>query len=84
MPNGLINNVSQGFGGRARDVTIVENCNFLNGLQEGFCILAHRGFKHLEQALHEKGMKFLRPPRVNTGEKLSKTEVRQTKTIASL
>ncbi|XP_028166100.1 uncharacterized protein LOC114356912 [Ostrinia furnacalis] len=50
-PNGLVNYVSQGFGGRASDVTIVENCKFLNGLQPGTCILADRGFKHLEQML---------------------------------
>ncbi|CAK1594367.1 unnamed protein product [Parnassius mnemosyne] len=83
-PNGLVNYVSQGFGGRASDVTIVENCNFLDGLQQGTCILADRGFKHLEQILHEKGIKLLRPPSVNAGAKLSKTEVRQTKIIASL
>ncbi|XP_028177251.1 uncharacterized protein LOC114365028 [Ostrinia furnacalis] len=83
-PNGLVNYVSQGFGGRASDVTIVENCKFLNGLQPGTCILADRGFKHLEQMLHEKGMKLLRPPSVSAGTKLSKSEVRQTKIIASL
>ncbi|CAH2104027.1 unnamed protein product [Euphydryas editha] len=64
-PNGLVNYVSQGFGGRTSDVTIVENCNFLKGLQQGTCILADRGFKHLEQILHEKGMKLLRPPSVH-------------------
>ncbi|KAJ8909407.1 hypothetical protein NQ315_004532 [Exocentrus adspersus] len=79
-PNGLVNYVSQG----TSDVTIVENCNFLDGLQQGTCILADRGFKHLEQILHEKGMKLLRPPSVNAGAKLTKTEVRQTKIIASL
>ncbi|CAH2100747.1 unnamed protein product [Euphydryas editha] len=83
-PNGLVNYVSQGFGGRTSDVTIVENCNFLKGLQQGTCILADRGFKHLEQILHEKGMKLLRPPSVHAGTKLSNTEVRQTKIIASL
>lgn len=83
-PNGLVNYVSQGFGGRTSDITIVENCNFLDGLQLGTCILADRGFKHLERKLHEKGMKLVRPPSVNVGAKLSKTEVRQTKIIASL
>lgn len=83
-PNGLVNFVSQGFGGRTSDVTIVENCNFLNGLQRGTFILADRGFKHLEKILHEKGIKLLRPPTVNAGEKLTKAQVRQTKIIASL
>ncbi|GBP32018.1 hypothetical protein EVAR_21051_1 [Eumeta japonica] len=44
----------EGFGGRTSDVTIVENCNFLDELQPGSCILADRGFKHIEQILHEK------------------------------
>lgn len=83
-PNGLVNYVSQGFGGRTSDVTIVENCNFLDGLQQETCILADRGFKHLEQILYGRGIKLLRPPSVNAGAKLSKIEVRQTKIIASL
>lgn len=83
-PNGLINYISPGFGGRASDVVIVENCDFLDGLPPGTVILADRGFKHLEQILHEKGMKLLRPPTVHSGSKLTKTEVRQTKIIASL
>ncbi|CAH1972125.1 unnamed protein product [Acanthoscelides obtectus] len=83
-PNGLVNYVSHGIGGRTSDATIVENCNFLDGLPQGSCCLADRGFKHLEQILHEKGLKLLRPPSVNAGAKLSKTEVRQTKIIASL
>ncbi|KAF9412224.1 hypothetical protein HW555_009209, partial [Spodoptera exigua] len=83
-PNGLVNYVSQGFGGRTSDVTIVENCSFLNGLQPGTIILADRGFKHLEPLLQAKGMKLLRPPSVRAGAKLTKSEVKQTKIIASL
>ncbi|XP_041986258.1 uncharacterized protein LOC121738345 isoform X1 [Aricia agestis] len=83
-PNGLVNYVSQGFGGRTSDVTIVENCSFINGLEPGTYILADRGFKHLEPLLHAKGMKLLRPPSVSAGAKLTKSEVRQTKIIASL
>ncbi|XP_022818861.1 uncharacterized protein LOC111362877 [Spodoptera litura] len=83
-PNGLVNYVSQGFGGRTSDVVIVENTDFLDKLQPGTCILADRGFKHLEQILHSKGIKLLRPPSVSAGVKLSKSEVRQTKIIASL
>ncbi|XP_063547068.1 uncharacterized protein LOC134754659 [Cydia strobilella] len=83
-PNGLVNYISQGFGGRTSDIAIVENCNFLDGLQPGTVILADRGFKHLEQILHQKGIKLLRPPSVSGGAKLSKAEVRLTKIIASL
>lgn len=83
-PNGLVNFVSQGFGGRTSDVAVLENCKFLEGLHPGSVILADRGFKHLEQMLNQKGIKLLRPPSVGTGEKLSKDQVRQTKIIASL
>lgn len=83
-PNGLVNYISPGFGGRASDVTIVENCNFLDYLDPGTAILADRGFKHVEQTLSKKGIKLLRPPSVASGSKLSKEEVRQTKIIASL
>ncbi|KAK9736907.1 DDE superfamily endonuclease [Popillia japonica] len=83
-PNGLVNYISPGFGGRTSDVIIVENCDFLNGLQQGTFILADRGFKHIEQILNEKGVGLLRPPTVKAGTKLSKAEVRQTKIIASL
>ncbi|KAF9416060.1 hypothetical protein HW555_006472, partial [Spodoptera exigua] len=69
-PNGLVNYVSQGFGGRTSD--------------PGTIILADRGFKHLEPLLQAKGMKLLRPPSVRAGAKLTKSEVKQTKIIASL
>lgn len=83
-PNGLINYISPGFGGRASDVTILENCNFLDSLEPGNCILADRGFKHVDQILHIRGITMLRPPSVASGSKLTKEEVRQTKIIASL
>jgi hypothetical protein len=83
-PNGLVNYISPGFAGRTSDVTIVENCDFLDGLEQGTFILADRGFKHIEQILNKKGIKLLRPPSVKAGLKLTKAEVRQTKVIASL
>lgn len=83
-PNGLINYISPGFGGRASDVTILENCNFLDFLEPGNCILADRGFKHVEQVLHKKGIQLVRPPTVASGSKLTTDEVRKTKIIASL
>lgn len=83
-PNGLVNYISPGFGGRASDVTILQNCNFLDGLQPGNIVLADRGFKHVESILDAKGIKLLRPPSVPSGTKLSKQQVLQTKIIASL
>lgn len=83
-PNGLINYISPGFGGRTSDVTLMQNCIFSDVLEQGTFVLADRGFKHVEQVLNEKGVKLLRPPSVAAGSKLSKAEVRQTKIIASL
>ncbi|KAK9870466.1 hypothetical protein WA026_008025 [Henosepilachna vigintioctopunctata] len=83
-PNGLINFVSSGFGGRASDIIVLENCKFLETLEPGTVVLADRGLKHVEQMLAEEGIKLLRPPSVTTGSKLSKDVVRQTKVRASL
>ncbi|XP_030031027.1 uncharacterized protein LOC115447884 isoform X2 [Manduca sexta] len=83
-PDGLVNFVSNGYAGRISDVNLLENSKFLECLQPGACILADRGFKHLELYLSQKGFVLLRPPSVPTGIKLSKADVKQTKQIASL
>lgn len=83
-PDGLVNYISPGYTGRISDVLLVENCNFLDGLEPGTHILADRGFKHIEQVLLQRGVKLLRPPSVPAGSKLTKKEARQTKEIASL
>lgn len=46
--------------------------------------MADRGFKHLEQCLKKAGITLVRPPSVETGVKMSKTEAKFTKQIASL
>ena len=46
--------------------------------------MADRGFKHVEQYLRTQGVHLVRPPSVTTGTKLSKSEARETKRIASL
>ncbi|XP_060804273.1 uncharacterized protein LOC106136451 isoform X2 [Amyelois transitella] len=83
-PDGLVNYISPGYGGRTSDVCVVETCNFLNTLEKGSCILADRGFKHIEQMVLQASLHLVRPPSVSTGSKLSKEEARQTKQIASL
>lgn len=83
-PDGLVNYISPGYGGRTSDVCVVETSNFLNTLEKGSCILADRGFKHIEQMVLQAGLHLVRPPSVSTGSKLSKQEARQTKQIASL
>ncbi|KAL4706943.1 hypothetical protein ACJJTC_005212 [Scirpophaga incertulas] len=83
-PNGLVNYISPGYGGRVTDTCLVETCDFIKCLEPGMCVMADRGFKHVESYLLKHGVKLMRPPSVVTGTKLSKTEVRETKQIASL
>lgn len=83
-PDGIINYISPGYGGRISDVSLVEDCNFLDQLEPGVSILADRGFKHIEQLLLQKGFNLVRPPSVSANLKLSKAEARKTKEIASL
>ncbi|GBP40402.1 hypothetical protein EVAR_25254_1 [Eumeta japonica] len=73
-----------GYGGRITDTCLVEQCDFIRCLQPGMYVMADRGFKHVEQYLRKEGVQLVRPPSVTTGAKLSKSEVRETKQIASL
>lgn len=49
-----------------------------------FMYLTDSWFKHLELYFSQRGFVLLRPPKIPAGMKLSKTEVKQTKQIASL
>ncbi|KAJ8982163.1 hypothetical protein NQ317_013948 [Molorchus minor] len=71
-PNGLVNYISPGFEGRITDTCLVESCDFVKTLKNGMCVMADRGFKHVE------------PASVETGVKMSKSEAELTKQIASL
>ncbi|CAH2094798.1 unnamed protein product [Euphydryas editha] len=66
-PNGLVNYISQGYGGRISDVCLVENCGFLNSLPIGAHVMADRGFKHIETLLLGIQCKLIRPPSIVSG-----------------
>ncbi|XP_046398767.1 uncharacterized protein LOC124165410 [Ischnura elegans] len=83
-PDGLINFLSDGYGGRATDVSIVKDCGYLNELPDGCEVMADRGFKGIDHLLAEKGCRLVRPPSVKVGEKCSKADVIYSKRIASL
>ncbi|CAH1997137.1 unnamed protein product [Acanthoscelides obtectus] len=83
-PNGLINFISSGFGGRTTDVQIVEKSDLINVIPENCIIMADRGFKHIETILHKKSASLLRPPSISAKQKLTKAEVNKTKIIAAL
>lgn len=83
-PNGLVNYISLGYGGRITDTCLVETCNFIDFLQPKMCVMADRGFKHVEVCLRKMGVQLVRPPSVVSGAKLTKSEAKETKQIASL
>ena len=52
-PDGTINFISEGFGGRASDATIVQESKYTEALCEGCDCMADRGFKDVEQSLRK-------------------------------
>ncbi|KAI8441274.1 hypothetical protein MSG28_014913 [Choristoneura fumiferana] len=83
-PDGFINFVSEGYGGRISDMYLVEQSGYLEIIPANATILADRGFKHLESHLVKKSVKVLRPPSVLKGTKMTKAEVIDSKILASL
>lgn len=83
-PNGLVNYISPGFVGRITDTCLIESCDFLQCLHGGMCVMADRGFKHVEQYLHKANVLLVRPPSIEGGIKLTKSAAKKTKQIASL
>lgn len=83
-PDGFINFISEGYGGRTSDALLFEDCGFLNMLSPGDVVMADRGFKNITHLLGRQGCTLLRPPSVSAGTKLNKEEVLETKRIAAL
>ncbi|XP_030746851.1 uncharacterized protein LOC115875514 [Sitophilus oryzae] len=84
-PDGFINFISCGYGGRASDVAIFEDCGgYLKVLAENCVIMADRGFKQIETSLRKKKCTLVRPPSVLSNVKKTKDDVLLTKRIASV
>lgn len=83
-PDGLINFISEGYGGRASDSIIFEDCGFLNLLPKNSAVMADRGFKNVAHLLQQKECTLIRPPSVSTKVTPTKSEVLETKKIAAL
>jgi len=83
-PDGFINFVSAGFGGRVSDILLFEKCGIIDKLPSGCGVMADRGFKGIQTLLLDKNCELIRPPSVSTNAKLSKEEALETKRIASL
>lgn len=83
-PDGLVNFISEGYGGRASDVLIVEDCGFLDKLHPNMQIMSDRGFKNISHLLQQKGCELVRPPSVAAGTRSTAEEVKHAKRIAAL
>lgn len=83
-PDGLVNYISGGYGGRSTDFNITEDCGFLDRLSPGMQIMADRGFKNLASLLQQKGCELIRPPSVSSKVQSTKQEVKESKRIAAL
>lgn len=83
-PDGFVNFVSAGFGGRVSDANIVENSGFLDVLPPNCTVLADRGFKYVDALLSRNQNNLLRPPSLAKDQKLTKQDAIKSKVIASL
>lgn len=83
-PDGLVSYISCGYGGRATDIVIVEDCGYLNHLQPGSTVMADRGFKNISTKLEQIGCGLVRPPSVSADVRSTKEEVKTSKQIAAL
>ncbi|KAL4709401.1 hypothetical protein ACJJTC_001197 [Scirpophaga incertulas] len=83
-PDGTINFVSDGYGGRVTDTDIFEDCKILERMPKGSAIMADRGFKTIASDVQMHGCHLVRPPSVSTTKASTKEEVIETKRIAAL
>ncbi|XP_043202322.1 uncharacterized protein LOC122370632 isoform X2 [Amphibalanus amphitrite] len=83
-PNGFVNFISKGCGGRSSDMAILETSGFMDNLEPGMIVMADRGFKSLEPLLAQKGCTLVRPSSVSSSSVMTKKEVKWSKQIASL
>lgn len=83
-PNGFINFISSGYGGRVDDATLFEDCKIIDKIPKGSTILADRGFKHIAPIVEKNGCRLVRPPSVKSGTVCDKADVIDTKRIAAV
>ncbi|VEN38659.1 unnamed protein product [Callosobruchus maculatus] len=92
-PDGFINFISKGFGGRISDEQLFQKSGLLEELPEACAVIADRGFKNtvslldnknIVSLLDKKNIQLIRPPLVNSGVNLSESDVLQVKRIAAL
>ncbi|XP_054715697.1 uncharacterized protein LOC129225127 [Uloborus diversus] len=83
-PDGTVNFISQGYGGRTTDAAIVEDSGYLQMLFPQLDVMADRGFKNISHLLQQRQCNLIRPPSVSQNEAMSAEEVQLTKQIAAV
>lgn len=78
-PNGIVNFISPGVGGRTSDAETVSQSEYLDSLKPVAAVLVDRGSKHIENLVIEKDCTLIRSLTVNSEKQLSHDEVIATK-----
>lgn len=82
-PQGFIAFISTGYGGRASDKFITENCGFLDSLETGDVVMADRGFL-IEEELRNRGVELHIPAFTKGKSQLHPIEIENTRKIANV
>jgi len=82
-PKGVISFILSGYGGRASDKMITENCGFLNKLLPGDIVLADRGFD-IRESVGVMCAEVDIPAFTKGKKQLSAKEVKSTRKIANV
>ncbi len=82
-PQGTINFISQGFGGRTSDVEIVKSSGYLDLICTGDVVLADRGFT-VEELFGLLGAKLITPSFMGKQDQLSQLQVETSRNISNV
>lgn len=88
-PDGLINFVSNGYGGHSSDLDIVKDCGYLNTIKNGMSVMVNADssgdFNHFSPLIKKVGCKLVKVPSIATINKFSsKKEERLNKSTAAV
>ena len=83
-PNGIINFISKGYGGRISDLDITRKSGYLDNLQDGNMVMGDRGFKTINPLLLDRNCTLVTPASVFDGKNSSVEQVTTSRKIASL
>ncbi|XP_074113965.1 uncharacterized protein LOC141537024 [Cotesia typhae] len=82
-PNGFISYLSKGYGGRAGDCFITNDCGLIDLIKPGDVVLADKDFPQIQTKVEEKNAIFVMPPFCNK-DQFTPEEVDETYNIASV